>query len=101
MEEKILEILNTLNQKFDQVKEELRQELRQEFKQENEKLAQRMEQKMDQKMDDLSSEVKQEFAQVEKKLNHLSEEVNYIIDKQVVFKDEYGTKIDAMFDYVQ
>lgn len=47
--------------------------------------------KMDQKIDNVKTELNQSMDDLRKE----------ILDKQFVFEDEYGKKIDAIFDYVQ
>ena len=52
---------------------------------------------MNQKLDEFKEEVKQENAKLRQEMNDLAKE---ILDKQFVFEDEYGKKIDAIFEFV-
>ena len=47
--------------------------------------------KMDQKMDDFKNEMNQKMDDFKKEM----------LDRQFLFEDEYGKKIDAIFEYVQ
>ena len=72
MEEKILNALAEMNQKFDK------------------KFAE-----MDEKFEKKFAEMDQKF---EKKFDEMAQK---ILDRQFVFEDEYGRKIDAIFEYVE
>lgn len=76
MEEKILAKLEQLDAKMDNMKEEFRQEndkIRQEFKQDNDKLRE----ELHEEMNDFRKEM---------------------LDKMFLFEQDYGAKIDAIFD---
>lgn len=89
MENKILEMLLKMDEKLDRFKEEV--------KQENEKLRQ----EMNQKIDDLEQKMDQKMNDLEQKMNHKMEDLaKEILDRQFVFEDEYGKKIDAIFEFV-
>ncbi len=53
-------------------------------------------------MNNLRDEVKQDMNnlrdKVKQDMNHLEEKIQ---NRQLLFEDEYGRKIDAIFDYVQ
>lgn len=72
MEERILNALAEMNQKFDKKFDEMHKEMHKEI-------------------DNLRQEVNQN-------MNHLAQK---ILDRQFVFEDEYGRKIDAIFEYVE
>ena len=78
MEEKILDAIdkkfNEINEKFDQ-KFEL------------------MEQRFDQKFEEMDQKFDQKF-------NEIHQELTQIRNRQFLFEQEYGTKIDAIFDAV-
>ena len=78
--------------------EEIIEKLKAVIIQENSQLRQEMKQDMDdlrqemrQDMDNLRQEMKQDMKDLRKE----------ILDKQFVFENDYGKKIDAIFDYVQ
>ena len=87
MEEMIEKIKDVIVQENDKLREELKETMNQE----NDKLREELVELMNQKNEELRQELKQDLKNLEKA----------ILDRQFVFENEYGTKIDAIFDYVQ
>ncbi len=81
MEEKLTAILfqmNQMNQRFEH-----------------------FEQKINQKFNDFEQKINQEFNDFEQKINQkISDSEKRILDQQFLFENEYGIKIDAIFDAV-
>ncbi len=101
MEEKILNALAEMNQKFDKKFDTLDQKL--------ENGLAELDRKFQRKIDEMDEKFEKKFDEMHKEMNCLREEVNQnmnhlaqkILDRQFVFEDEYGRKIDAIFEYVE
>lgn len=85
MEEKILVILTQMKQELTHMKQEMTG--------------------IKQEMSELKQEVAERFDETDRKFEHVYTEMSNfkkeILDRQFVFEDEYGKKIDAIFEYVQ
>lgn len=92
MEEKLTAILfqmNQMNQRF----EHFEQKINQKFND--------FEQKINQEFNDFEQKVEQKFNDFEQKINQkISDSEKRILDQQFLFENEYGIKIDAIFDAV-
>lgn len=85
VEEKILLLLAEMKKELTEMKQEMT-----EMKQELVDVKQEMAERFD--------ETDRKFDNVYVEMDHLRKE---ILDKQFLFEDEYGKKIDAIFEYVQ
>lgn len=85
MEEKIITMLLEMNQRFDKLEQKMEvsnQELRQDM--------QELRQEVRERFDDFEKKVDQKFDSFEKK----------VLGQHFLFENEYGIKIDAIFDAV-
>lgn len=99
MEEKILLLLAEMKKELTDMKHEMtgmKQELV-DVKQELAGVKQEMAERFDE-VDRRFNETDRKFDNVYIEMDHLRKE---ILDKQFLFEDEYGKKIDAIFEYVQ
>lgn len=90
MDKKDLEAISQIvNSAIESSNEKLRQEMRQSNKELNEKMRQ-LDEELSEKMRLLSEKVEKEMDAFEKKM----------LDRMFVFEQDYGEKIDAIFDVV-
>lgn len=85
------EIVEKLKEVILEENDKLREEVRTTINQENKKLREEFKETIQHENDKLREEVKQNMQDLSKE----------ILDRQFVFESEYGTKIDAIYDYVQ
>lgn len=89
--------------------DKLRQEFKETISQENDKLRQEFKETIGEETGKLRQEMNQKFDDVQQQMNGLCQEVNKnmndlakeILDRQFVFENDYGTKINAIYEYVQ
>ena len=103
MEEKLTAILfqmNQMNQRFEHFEQKINQKFN-DFEQKINKKFNDFEQKINQEFNDFEQKVEQKFNDFEQKINQkISDSEKRILDQQFLFENEYGIKIDAIFDAV-
>ncbi len=107
MEEKIITMLLEMNQRFDKLEQKMEvsnQELLQDMKELRQEVGERFddfEKKVDQKFVEFEKKVDQKFVEFEKKVNQKFDSFEKkVLGQHFLFENEYGIKIDAIFDAV-
>ena len=111
MEEKIIDLLLEMKQEMVEMKKEI-VTVKQGLIETNQNMD-KFREEMNQKINDLREEINGKMSDLRKeingKMNDFRKEINgtmndfkkEMLDRQFLFEDEYGRKIDAIFEYVQ
>ena len=108
MEEKIFNVLLEMkqemvkvDQKIDNLQEEVKENMSS-FREEIKESMSSFREEVEENMNSFRKEIKENMSsfreEINQKMKHFSKDM---LDTQFVFEDEYGKKIDAIFEYVQ